>query len=375
MKATNDTVNGLFGTRLRLVRASQRLSLDDLASVFDVSRQYIHQIETGERPASLELAEKACGFFQVKKSFFEQPIERYINSESVNFRHRATTPDYAKRSIVSKSILLAELLEQVEMYVKLPKVDFPKFEALSADEIEIVANKVRSYYQIPLDSPISNLFRVVENAGAVACTFSGHDEKIDAFSVLFKRPLVVVVGESAKSPVRIRFDVAHELGHLILHQGIETGSTKTEREADRFASAFIFPREQFLREMPRTKRINWQNLKALKRRWKMSLAALIRRSFDLGVFDEYQYRSAMIHLSKTGQRKIEHDDIKFTRERPEVLNKAFSYLQSSPNSLQSLLNDLDLEPEAVGKLFGVEVDSDVFQKFRSSRNNIVHFQK
>lgn len=51
-----------------------------------------------------------------------------------------------------------------------------------------------------------------------------------------------------KSAERLRFDLAHELGHLVMHGGslhVEPGKEK-EQAANDFASAFLMPRADVL---------------------------------------------------------------------------------------------------------------------------------
>ena len=70
------------------------------------------------------------------------------------------------------------------------------------------------------------------------------DDKVDAFSLSNKRPLIV--RNTAKvNPCRQRFDLAHEMGHLVMHQGIETGCRLTEDQANQFACALLMPRASF----------------------------------------------------------------------------------------------------------------------------------
>ena len=138
----------------------------------------------------------------------------------------------------------------------------------------------------------------------------------------------------------MRFDIAHECGHLIMHQGKITGDKETETEANRFASAFLLPRAAFISEFPRaTVRFNWSAIYDMKLRWKVSVAAIIRRAFDLGIIDAAAYRRASIHLSKTGQAKKEHydDSELILPEEPELLSNAITALeQEAPHMIATL---------------------------------------
>jgi hypothetical protein len=70
--------------------------------------------------------------------------------------------------------------------------------------------------------------------------------------------------------------------------------------------------------------VDWRALYALKLRWKMSVRAIIRRGYDLGILSPAQYRTANIHLMKTGQAKVERydNDPAMQVEQPELLPEA-----------------------------------------------------
>ncbi|WP_244581677.1 hypothetical protein [Escherichia coli] len=72
------------------------------------------------------------------------------------------------------------------------------------------------------------MVNVVENQGAIVTCFDGVSEKVDALSVNRKLPTIIrnIAKESA---CRMHFDLAHECGHLIMYDGIETGCKKTDR--------------------------------------------------------------------------------------------------------------------------------------------------
>ncbi|WP_262423317.1 ImmA/IrrE family metallo-endopeptidase [Brevundimonas denitrificans] len=165
------------------------------------------------------------------------------------------------------------------------------------------------------------------DAGAVVTYFGDLSDRVDAFSMDRRRP-IIVRSSLKESLCRQRFDFAHECGHLIMHRGMQTGDRATEDQAHRFASAFLFPRGAVLREFPRGRAINWRALFELKLRWKMSVRALVRRGYDLGLLTPAQYRTANIHLVKTGQAKVETYDADdaLPVEQPELLPSALSAL-------------------------------------------------
>lgn len=131
---------------------------------------------------------------------------------------------------------------------------------------------------------------------------------------------MIIRSEAKPAAVRLRFDLAHECGHLVMHRGIETGDKATENEANRFASAFLLPRSSFIHEFPRGRALNWGRIYEMKMRWKISAAAIIRRAYDLGMISADQYRTGYIHLSKTGQKKAERYDNEIVSESPNFFS-------------------------------------------------------
>lgn len=103
-----------------------------------------------------------------------------------------------------------------------------------------------------------------------------------------------------------------------------------------FAGAFLIPRNAFAREFPRTRRaLDWNALFAMKLRWKVSVRAITRRAFDLGLIDAAQYRTANIQLVKTGQAKTERYDDRIALEVPELLYTAVAWLSKRISSVCS----------------------------------------
>jgi Zn-dependent peptidase ImmA (M78 family) len=78
-------------------------------------------------------------------------------------------------------------------------------------------------------------------------------------------------------PDRRRFTMAHELGHLVLHEDSYTDD-HGEREANAFAAEFLMPAEQI---RPQLRRLTLKRALALKLEWHASVAALIIRAKDV----------------------------------------------------------------------------------------------
>lgn len=347
------------GDKLRLARLLAGLSLEELGGAVGNSRQFIHQLETGAKEPTDELRDALATVLSVTTAFFGMTAANPVREEDCHFRRLASAPRGLVAQTVARGTAVEALVNAVEKRVRLPVVDFPELSRPDRIEaVERIAETARQHWGLGLDGPITSMMRVVENAGAVVVHFGDLTDRIDALSMARRRPIIVRSTAKAAA-VRIRFDLAHEAAHLIMHQGLVTGDNVTEGEAHRFAGAFLIPRAAFANEFPRSQRwLDWNALAAMKLRWKVSLRAIVRRAFDLGLIDAAQYRTANIQLVKTGQSKAEKYDDQIVSEEPELLRAAIAWLAGrDKTSIYNLLAELGMAPELFTRLTGEPVPS------------------
>jgi Zn-dependent peptidase ImmA (M78 family)/DNA-binding XRE family transcriptional regulator len=364
-------VNSFQSERLRLARLVNGLSQSDLAEKLDVSRQYIHSLEIGKVPSD-EFVSALASLLSVQTEFFYSPVTNEVREEQCHFRQRKTTPQITTQQVIAHGTIFELLVAYLDKALSLPPMNFIHLEAHDDEEIEDAAEKCRLHWGLGL-GPISNMCRVLENAGAVITYFDGLSDKVDALSI--SRPRNIVIRNTYKESIpRFRFDLAHECGHLVLHQGMETGDKQTERQADRFASAFLMPRKTFSAEFPRMpSRLDWRAIFELKLRWKTSAAAILYRAKDLKLIDEFQYFSGNRYLSKTGQRKAENYDDQISEEHPELVQNAVkTYLSAFGQTPADLASEIYITPILLSKISGISFDEVQMQS--SNRNgNIIPF--
>lgn len=316
------------GNELRLARQYHGLSLNDLANSIEKSRQYIHQLETGRTEPTEQTVELLADTLKVLPSFFCTSGQAYFAEEQFHFRKNVTTKVVHKQTVKARGELFERVVKFIDEKLNLPEVDFPSIDVETNEDIERAAEKTRSHWGLGM-GPISNMVRVVENAGAVVTYFDGVSTSVDALSITAKRP-IIIRNDSKQSPYRLRFDLAHETGHLIMHEGQVTGDRLTESQANRFASAFLMPRATFSKDFMmfgnRGSRINWKGLSEIKLKWKVTKAAILYRAKDLSLINSDQYRSAIIGLKKRGEGIEESEDRFIEKEKYELLNNAFDCL-------------------------------------------------
>ncbi len=344
----------LSGERLRLARVALGLTLEQLGERVSASRQFLNQLEQEQKSPSSEMIDALCAALSVQPRFLFTSAPFEVALEKCHFRKQRTTPVSVTAQVTARATVFAEFLRRIDEEVSLPQVSIPSIAASSNREIEEAAESVRHIWGLG-SGPISNMTRVAENAGAVVTFFQGVSERVDALSVDIERP-IILRNEAKPTACRLRFDIAHELGHLIMHKGIQTGDKTTEGQANRFASAFLLPRSSFIHEFPRTRFLPWELIFELKLKWKVSAAAILRRAYDLGMISADQYRTGNIHLSKTGQRKKERFDDILKPEQPELISSAISAIDThSPGASTRIAQSVGMEAQFIQEVTDIEL--------------------
>ena len=311
--------------RLTLARELRGMTRAELADRIGKSAAAISQFEGGSktpcRPDPRTLGTMALALGVPVGFFTRKTPAKPLDVDACHFRSLRSASQRERRKLLARGSLLCDLLGVLEEHVNLPAEQVSRVAqaVTTADEVEDLAVQVRTAWGLGL-GPIGNMVNLLESRGVLVTHIPEGCEDVDAFSTWHEgRPVVFLVMEKG-STSRTRFDACHELGHLVMHADATPGSPDLERQANRFASAFLLPREPFLMECPRW--LDWDHFYELKRRWKVSVAAMVKRAYDLGKLSEATYRRAYVHLNKTGERTQERDEP--PAEPPTLLVKALA---------------------------------------------------
>jgi Zn-dependent peptidase ImmA (M78 family)/transcriptional regulator with XRE-family HTH domain len=312
-------------TTARLYRATRRV---DLATAIGVTPAAVTMYEQGRtRPSPSVLAAIAL-HLKFPPTFFERGRDAVTVSEShVHFRRLRSTSKLERERLLARLSLLGELVMLIERHISLPAVaipDMPSDGDGDGEHPEFVADRVRQLWGLG-HGPIQHVARLLEGKGVIVARPSVDTAHVDAFSTVISGRPIVVLASDKDDPARSRMDAAHELGHLIMHHDAEPGRQSIEREAQRFAAAFLLPRQSMAAELPR--QIRWDEYLALKGRWRVSLAALLYRARTLGILSADAYQRAQVRMSMRGWHDREPGDIG-APEQPTLLQKSLALMQA-----------------------------------------------
>ncbi len=319
------TKGKFISERLKQAREASCLNMTELAEIVGVSRQAISQFESGKSTPNIDTIKKISHALNVELQFFSTGLTyTELSAESIP-TYRSFKTSLAKSRLQAKAFLdlfahtTDSILEHVNIIPpNLPEIDINDFNQLSNSDIEYAAEMTRRAFGIG-DGPISNVTMLLENHG-IFVGMAEFDKKVDGVSRWYAgRPFVLV--SANVSSVRTRFNLAHELGHLVLHrdQLDESDMTdkesfnKIEKQADYFASCFLMPEKTFCSEIFS---VNWDVLVEYKKRWRVSIQAMIMRLFNTGFIDEYKKVRLFQTVSKKRARRVEPLDNEIPVEFP-----------------------------------------------------------
>ena len=289
--------------------------------------------EKGEREPPQASIETFAQILSFPIAFFSRAGTDRVLPESVSFRSLSRTPANHRARALAAGELALELSLWLDERFSLPPSQVPDFGGQRDPEAAAMA--VRSRWGLG-ESPISNMIWLLEAKGVRVFSLAEDSRDVDAFS-FWKGKTSFVFLNTAKSSERSRFDAAHELGHLVLHQNNPPNGREAEREADAFASAFLMPAASVLAHAPRFASID--RLVRAKHYWRVSVSALAVRMHQVGVLTDWNYRNLMVELQHSGFRKKEPEMI--PREMSQVFRKVFLQLRNEGIRRRELARELD----------------------------------
>ncbi|AXM89370.1 transcriptional regulator [Anoxybacillus ayderensis] len=381
------------GESLINMRILHNLSRRQLAEKVGVTEQAIWQYENGYAFPKLEVVNKLKTIFNVKATYFYKPdLLNKLDTDNIKIQHIAYRSETINSLNKSQSELMHvrfvdAFLRKIEKKVSYPRNvllelrrDTIKFlkdnpEMDRERQIKYIAELARE--RIGLDKESNkNLLFLLEKAGAFILE-KEFAENIDAYSLWTEDDRAyIILGSVKKSAVRRNFDLAHELGHLLLHYKVEfTMQDKKsykllEDEAHAFASEFLLPEEIFRRDCEGIVKLsNPDAYIDIKQKWNVSLQAIAIRAFKLNIIDYQQYRYYYMLINKKGYKNLEPLDDKIPIERPMKIRSILRLLfEKNIYSVSSLMNELRVDESFFTVLTGIE--EEFFKKYRELETKI-----
>jgi Zn-dependent peptidase ImmA (M78 family)/transcriptional regulator with XRE-family HTH domain len=343
---------------LRVARQLRGFQQGDAAQRLGISQAMLSRIENKLAGFTSDLVDRAAAVYNVPHTFFTQTDTVFGAPVSVHpmWRKKAAVSAREMEQIVAelnvRLMHLRRLLQAVEVEATYQTPSLPVEEF---DSVERVAALVRAQWHMPA-GPVQNLTHAVEAAGIVVVHSDMAGSAVDGvtFSAPGLPPLLVLnINQPAD---RMRFTMAHELGHLVMHRTQPT--QQMEDQANEFASYFLLPTKD-IRPCFERRRIDLRLLAELKPLWRVSMASLLMRarSLDLLAYNQERYLWQQFSIAKI--RLSEPPELDFQPEKATVLPELIeAHIRQLGYSIAELASMLHLQPRELGSLYGLSIASE-----------------
>ena len=338
------------GRLLMLARQFRRKSQAELSQelVGSVTQGTLSKIEHGRLQPQPELVGKLADALRVRPSFFYQ--DGYVREPLVSY-HRKRSKMGARDLDALHGLAelfrlnLRALLQSAEIEATLPPpaaVDPDQY----GRDAEEMARMLRQRWKLPR-GPVADLTRLAEAAGIIVVAFDFGNDLVDGFCQTGHNGLPPIVFINSRQPKdRFRFSLAHEIGHLVMHQ---TPHPEQEVEANRFASEFLMPSRDI---RPDFFDLSLTRFMDLKLYWGTSMQALIYRAWQVGALSDQLFKHFNIEMSRRGFRKNEPVQATHLQENPTTLKGVVNaHLSDLGMTLDELADLFGLLPEEVRDLY------------------------
>ncbi len=318
------------GQRLKEALQFREKKMTELADETGISKQSLSLYANDGNVPPFDNVIKIARALDFPTDFFMSEDLCTASTGNTYFRSQASATKKSRNAQKIKLEYVSKMYEVILNYMNVPELNIPDTSAINVpedianvdsdqavNEIEKLAKLVREHWDLG-NGPIDNLQYALQSNGIIVTGFRDVDTDIDAFSQQItidgKVVYIIALAIGSKPIERLRFDMAHELGHILMHTWGEDNEdiskdefNAREKQANMFASALLLPNETFSKSVSAYP-TNIDYYLALKKKWKVSMQAMMYRARQLDIISTNQFQYMMRTMSKNGNRTHEPGD-------------------------------------------------------------------
>lgn len=328
--------------QLTFVREYRGYSQTELSSnIKGLSQSNLSKFEKGVGQLSDEVKQRIIDFLGFPKAFYEQSISN--NVDNAHYRKKLGLGKKEKEYIERSNKLIGYIIDQMS-----GSIDFPMFSLRAIDleedyTPEYVAQFTRRLIGIT-QGAIKDICSILEKYGIIIVEQYDYGDEFDGVSFITDGGIPVIIINGNRSNDRKRLDIAHELGHILMHLfpniAIPNFRDK-EKEAFKFAAEFLMPEKEIKDSLSKLK---LSYLMPLKQYWLTSMASIVHRAKDLGCIDKEWYQYLNVELSRRGYKKSEPGIVYM--DRPQLFFEAYDLFKT----------ELDYSDAELAETFNLPID-------------------
>lgn len=345
-----------------LARECREITQKELAIYTNIPQSRISKIENDiiHLPMDDENLFKISNVLDFPIEFFTNHYNNFSFSNDILYRKRATKT-IGKKLNAEFNILYTNI-SKILNTLELPKIkNFTDF-AENDSIVNIVEKVKKNIFNMDINHPVFDISMLLENSGCIIYKINFDIGNINGFTSYIQknnRPLIFV--NNNYSLDNLRFTLAHELGHIVLHSNKEQ-SKENEEEANEFASEFLMPKNAISKDFNNNynKLNDLETYINLKIKWGTSIQSLIKKAKDTNFISDNQYKALQVNISRYGWRKNEpyrlNNDIETSNLLKEIFYAYCNDLEYTANDFKKLFS---LNSKDILKFFGALMPEDL----------------
>lgn len=333
----------LEASRVILARQRAGLSKSALAHKAGTTPRTVTTWESVGPPASrLHQIATVTG---MPPEFFSAKEIDLLDEKQVFFRARRRSPSVLLRRSTAFGALGVEFYRSISEYFRTPALSLLDSDTRNSPQDAALA--LRLAWGMGL-APAPNLVQMAEAHGIRVLGIPLADVKVDAFSFWSAQGRPFIFLSRVKTAERSRFDLAHEIGHLVLHSDVtrteEATDRQIEHEANIFAAEFLLPTESLRAKLSGPPSLD--TLMKIKTTYGTSAIATARSIYDAGVLSDWGYRQMLATLTTRGFNQGEPGSI-LPYEKSRVFSTVIDHLRSQGLAVSDWAKTIGQRPDDV----------------------------
>ena len=323
-------------------------SQTELASrIKGLSQPTLSKFEKGIGAISDDILKEIAIVLNFPLSFFE--LEIFNKSYTANYRKKRITKT-VKDQLDKRNKLYGYLVDKLKSGdIEFPPLKFKSIDLTDGYTPRTVAQHLRQILGLKYH-PIKDIITILENNGIIVIEDNSDVEEFDGVSFITDEGNYIIIINKNFSNDRKRFTLAHELGHLIMHNTMDClidEKRDIEKEANQFASEFLMPEDEIKRSLYG---LRISDLAGLKQYWLTSMASILFRAKDLKCIDDRRATYLNIELSRSGFKKKEPIDVAI--DKPFLFKEAYKLFINELNyTIEDMANFFSISKEDTEDIF------------------------
>lgn len=302
---------------IELARESRGMNQKDLAAKTGLSVSNISKMENGVSPVSSTVLDQIIAATGYPKHFFLQKTD--IIPDNLGYRRRQVVAQKLLFPINAIINIIRQHVQKLSRELAVPQPNLPSIAVKEGTTPQDIARMVRKLWKVK-SVAIDSMVNLIESQGIAIASFDFNTARVDSRSILTEDKFPIIVYNRSLLGDRQRFSLAHELGHLVMHTFADlTADRDITHEANLFAAELLMPEAEISQDFGET--ITLPRLAELKKKWKVSMIAILYRADDLGFTTANQKKYLLQQFNNQHIRRREPVDLDVQIEQPKLLRR------------------------------------------------------